>query len=65
MKMGEMVMFDGEVMVTQKTTFEVIHCTAGQPLAIAEFRHKEEAEAFAELLRERNKKPENDIKSEV
>lgn len=44
------VIFDGEAKVTKKTTFEVIFCEGGQPLAVAEFRNEGEARSYAEAL---------------
>lgn len=49
------IIYDGEAKVTQKTTYEVIFCESGQPLAVAEFRRKEEAEAYAAALNERSR----------
>lgn len=50
------VIYDGEAKVTEKKTYEVIFCEAGQPLAVAEFRRKEEAEAYAAALNEHSRK---------
>lgn len=50
-----MLIWDGEAKVTPKTTYEVIFCEAGQPLAVAEFRRKEDAEAYAAALNERSR----------
>ena len=50
------IIYDGEAKVTQKTTYEVIYCEGGKPLAVAEFRRKEDAEAYAAALNERSRK---------
>lgn len=44
------IIADGEVQVTQKVTWEVIHVVGGQPIAVAEFRNREEAIAYTQVL---------------
>lgn len=56
METKDAIIYNGEAKVTQKTTYEVIFCEGGQPLAVAEFRRKEEAEAYAAALNERSRK---------
>ena len=55
MRGEDAIIYDGEAKVTQKTTYEVIFCEGGKPLAVAEFRRKEEAEAYAAALNERSR----------
>ena len=56
MEAKDAIIYDGKAKVTQKTTYEVIFCEGGQPLAVAESRRKEEAEEYAASLNERSRR---------
>ena len=56
MEAKDAIIYDGEAKVTQKTTYEVIFCEGGQPLAVAEFRRKEEAEEYSASLNGRSRR---------
>ena len=48
---NQYVIMGGEVQVTEKVTWEVICVVGGQPIAVAEFRNRDEAIEYTEVLK--------------